>query len=798
MLKNYFRAGIRNFLLQKGFSLINLIGLAIGMACCILILLYVKDELSYDRHYNKSDRLYRVVIDGQFNEALNLYAVTPMAAPPVVASEIPEIEDFTRMFSLGRQQLIKIADRSYEESGIFITDSSFFAVFSNTFLEGNQDTALSDPGAIVITESTANRLFGSTSVVGKLLNLELIGELQVTGVVKDVPANSHFSYQYIVSFNSLPESRQEAMQHWIRITGWAYFILSDGADLSSVEQKIQDVWEKNTGVYSRSVGIQLDFMLQKVTDIHLHSQRQVEIETNGDKTQVIIFSSIAGFILFIACINFMNLVSARSLKRAREVGLRKVFGAHRGDLIKQFLCESILFCLVGLLLAAAIVLLALPAFNEITGKALTTKALIHIPMLAGIAGIMISTGIIAGSYPAFLLSAFMPIKVLRGGPVKGTNSSFLRRALVVVQFTLSVMLIISTGAILEQIKFMKKKELGFNKDRILVVNIKTRPVIRNPFPVMDELMLNPQISDISFATGVPGRVYELRFFVPEGSDSSQSHAMNVIRCNPGYITTFGMQITAGRDFSEKIITDTSDAFIVNETGARKLGWTPEEAVGKELEFMTVRKGQIVGVVKDFHFKSMRETIEPLVLMAQGEAYGFTAVRISEENVAETIDFVQRIWKTFEPEHEFSYFFVDDIFNQMYSSEEKTSQLITIFAVLAIFIACLGLFGLASYTALQKRREIGIRKVLGASVAGIVSKMTLDFLKWVAAANIVAIPAAIFALNKYWLMNFSFRNRLSPGIFITAAGLSLVIAFLTVFYQSLRAATADPVDSIRCE
>lgn len=798
MLNNYLKVAIRNLRHQKGFSFINLSGLAVGMACCILILLYVQDKRSYDRYYENADRLYRVVTDGIFNGASNFYASTPMAAPPVFSTEIPEIEKFTRLFGFGRQQLVKIEDRTYEETGIFVADSSFFEVFSHDFLAGEEETALSAPGSVVITESMAIKLFGDIDAIGKSLAFDLIGELHVTGVIKDVPDNSHFSFRYIVPFDTLSTKRRESIQQWIRLTGWAYVLLSKGAHIKSVEQKIQEVWEKNTGEYSRSVGIQLNFRLQRVTDIHLHSNRQVEIGPNGDNTQVVIFSAIAAFILFIACINFMNLSTARSARRAREVGLRKVFGAYKTNLVSQFLMETIVLSLIGLVVAVGIVLILLPAFNNLTGKRMSSSSLGNIPIVFKMIGIVIFSGIFAGTYPAFFLSGFSPDRVLRGTLSRGMKSSMLRRFFVVFQFAISVMLIISTGVILDQIKFMKKRELGFKKDHLMVVNIKTGPVIKNPNPVLNQLKSNSDIIDATVSTGVPGRVYELRFFVPEGSDQSQSHAMHVIRSDHNFVRTIGMQVAAGRDFSEEIMTDISEAFMVNETGARKLGWSPEEAVGKELEFMTVRKGHIVGVIKDFHFRSFRDSIEPLVIMNQKGGFGFVALRIGKENIRATIDFVENTWKKFEPEHDFSYFFVEDIFNAMYASEEKTSQIFTLFALIAVVIACLGLFGLASFTAQQRTREIGIRKVLGAPVSGIAMNLTMEFLRWVVVANIIAIPVAILLLKKYWLVHFSFQTGLSIGTFLFASGLSLVIAFLTVYYQSFKAATANPVDSIRNE
>lgn len=798
MIKNFLKSALRSHSRQKGFSFINLSGLAVGMACCILILLFVQDELSYDHHFENSNRLYRVVTDGIFNGALNHYALCPMALPPVFSDEIPEVENFTRVFGFGRRQLLKVENKSFEEMGIFIVDSAFFEVFSHQFISGDKHNALLKPGSVVLTESSARRLFGSDDPMGKRFSLQAVGEVYVTGIVEDTPANSHFSFRYVLPFITLSQNRQKAMQHWIRLNGSAYVLLKEGADVSSVERKILDVWEKNTGEYSRSVGIQLEFPLQKVTDIHLHSNRQVEIGINGDFTQVIIFSAVAVFVLLIACMNFMNLSTARFASRAREVGLRKLFGANRKKLIFQFLFESILFSLVSLLVALGISILALPFFNAMTGKALTLNSFGRESLVFGLFCIIAFAGIIAGSYPAFFLSRFEPDRILRGSVSQGMKSPVLRKTLVVTQFTLSVMLIIGTGVILDQIAYMKNKDLGFPQDRIMVINIQTGPVSRNPDPVMNALQMHLNISDVSASTGVPSRIGEFRFFVPEGSDSSQSHGMHVVRSDFGYLRTLGLKTVAGRDFSKEILSDSNDAFIINETAARKMGWTSNEAAGKELEFMTVRKGHIVGVVKDFHYLSMRDAIGPLVIMNQKEGFAFVELRLSENNIRDSIEFVKQTWTKFEPGREFRYFFVDEAFNAMYLSEEKTIRLFSLFALLAVVIACLGLYGLASYTAQKRFREIGIRKILGASVPSIVKNLTAEFLKWVILANIIAVPASIIILQKYWLSRFTFNTGVSFWMIVSAVGLSVIIAFLTVYYQALKAAVANPIDSIRYE
>ncbi|MFC1554870.1 ABC transporter permease [candidate division KSB1 bacterium] len=797
MFKNYLIITLRSILRQKGFTLINLSGLAIGMACCILILLFVQDEMSYDNYHENSDRLYRVVTDADMSGTLSNFALCPQAVPPAIAADIPEIISFSRVVRDGNR-LVTVEDRSFEESRIFIADSAYFSMFTHEFIIGDKETALDAPGSVVITESTAIRLFGKRDAIGETLRIQGTGRLLVTGVIKNVPVNSHFKFNYLVSYSTVLPAREANLVRWMRLTGYAYIMLSEGADPEVVKSKIMEVYEKNNGEEGRSFGIHLEFFLQNITDIHLRSNIQAELEPNGDIQLVYMFSAVAVFILFIACINFMNLSTARSARRAREVGMRKVFGAYKTNLISQFLLESIILSLLGLLSAIGVSMLAISKFNNLTGKVMTIGSLGNIEMIVGMIVIVIFTGMIAGSYPAFFLSGFQPVKVLHGMVSRGLKNSILRRGLVVLQFAISIMLIISTGVIIDQINFMKDKELGFDKDNVMVVSMQTGQLRRNPDIIRNELKTNPNIINVAVSTGIPGQTAEQRPMVPEGNEQSQSHLLNVLRCGINYVTTFIMEIVAGRDFSEQIPSDVIDAFIINESCARVFGWTSEEAVGKRLDFLTVRQGKIVGVVKDFHFRSVREPIEPMVFMAQNSQFVFASIRIADNDIDGTIGFIKNTMKKFEPGRNFNHFFIDDRFRSMYTSEERISEIFSIFAIFAIFIACLGLFGLASYTTQRRTKEIGIRKVLGATVKSIVIKLSAEFIKWVLIANIIAIPLIIIILRKYWLVNFPYNSGLSVLAIAAAFVISVLIALVTVFYQSIRAALTNPVDSIRNE
>jgi len=798
MLANYLKMAWRNIRKQKGYSIINLSGLAIGMACCLLILLFVKDEMSYDRHHANANRIYRLIIDGEVGGSLSHFALAPFAAPEAFANEIPEVESFVRILRIGRRMIFKYQERSYEEEGYLLADETFFSIFSHSFLSGDPRTALDAPGSMVITKSTAHRLFGSEDPLGKTIVDEDGDNIHVTGIIEDVPRNSHFSFNGIISMKTLNEQQQVLLQQWLSINGWAYLLLKEGADPMAAQDKFAAITEKHTGEESREFGLSITYFLQKLTDIHLRSKLQGEIEPTGDITYIYVFSVIALFILLIACINFMNLSTARSASRAREVGLRKVFGSYRKNLIAQFLSESTLLSLAGLLVSVGLTMLALPLFNHFSGKEMTAAALIQGPVLIAMLVLIIFTGLLAGSYPAFFLSGFQPISVLQGRLSRGSRSSILRKVLVVFQFAISIALIVGTGIVLQQIKYMKNKNLGFDKEQLMVVLVQNRDTVQNFQTVKSELIQNPNIRNVSFSSVVPGQGGELRLMIPEGKSKTETYDMYVTRCDHDFLETLGMELIAGRNFSREFTTDTTEAYIVNEIAASKFGWTAEEAVGKTLTFAEGRPGKIIGVVRDFHFQPLRQSIEPLALMIEEQRLAFASVKISTVNVSETIEFVKEKWMVREPGREFSYSFMDEDFAARYTAEERLSQILSSFALLAIFIACLGLLGLASFTAEQRTKEIGIRKVLGASVNNIIFHLSKEFAKWVLIANIIAWPAIYVLMNKFWLSSFPYRIRPSLPIFLVAGAASLLIALLSVGLQVIRASMADPAKSLRYE
>jgi len=620
----------------------------------------------------------------------------------------------------------------------------------------------------------------------------------VTGVIQNVPRNSHFHFNYLISFNSLSVQQRTGLEQWLSVQGYAYLLLDKQADVQAVRDKIPEIVENHTGQQARKFGISMQFRIQKMTDIHLHSNIQGEVEPNGDIIYVYVFSAIALFILLIACINFMNLSTARSSNRAREVGLRKVFGAFRKNLVGQFLSESMLISLASLILALGLASLALPLFNTFSGKEMTAGVIFQPIIVAGMLFLILFSGFMAGSYPAFFLSGFQPIAVFRGVLSKGAKSSVLRRVLVVFQFSLSVALIIGTGIVLRQIEYMKNKDLGFDKENMLVVPVQTPETARNHVGIKSELLQNPNITQATFSSGVPGRTGELRLMVPEGKTESETFSMYIFRCDYDYIPAYGMRLLSGRNFSTDFSTDADAAYIVNEVAARKFGWAPDEAIGKKLAFAEGRPGQIIGVVSDFHFQPLSEEIEPMALMLEKQALAFVSMRIDPRNMSATIDFVREKWTGLEPGREFDYFFLDDDLATRYASEDRLSDILSLFALLAIVIACLGLFGLASYTAEQRTREIGIRKVLGASTNSVILKLSKEFVKWVLVANIVAWPLTYWLMRNYWLSGFPYRTDPTIWIFLIAGAASIVIALITVGFQVVRAATANPADSLRHE
>ncbi len=783
---------------HKTFSFINLFGLAIGMACCILIAAYVFHELSYDKFHEKADRIYRLRSELEISgEHLDI----PKSSPPMaeyLVQNYPEVIGAVRFHSIGKVP-VRYRDNTNYEDRIFFADNSVFDIFSFPLVKGDPRTALATAESIVISESIALKYFGSDDPVGKLLNINNKTDYRVTGVMKDVPDNSQFVFSMLCSFETFAQKNKWSIQNWLSINEYTYILLGKGADYKQLELKLPDMIEKRVGAMLRYVKGELKLSLQPLTSIHLHSDLMQEISGNSKIVYVYIFSAIALFILAIACINFMNLSTARSTGRAREVGLRKVMGADRGKIIRQFLSESILNSLISCLLALILVDLTLPLFRSISGIDLRIDYAQNLWLIPGLVGIAVFIGLIAGSYPAFFLSGFQPSSVLKGEFKAGKKGSRFRSALVIVQFTISIALIAGTIVVFNQLDYMKNKRLGFQKEQVVVIPISDESTMDSLMPVKQELENYSGIIRVAASSHVPGQTTYVNPFMPEGFALDQMQYMGELYVDHDFIPTMGIEMIAGRNFSRDFQTDTSQSVIINETAARQFGW--EKPIGKTIQTMStsrkLKKYTVIGVVKDFHMESLKKRIIPLFIGCTTHNFNSLSVRIKTENIPATLSFLEDKMRQIDPFRPFEYAFLDDSFDAQYKTEERLSRIFSYFGLLSILIASLGLFGLASFTAEQRTKEIGIRKVLGATISGIVALLSKEFTKWVLVANVIAWPIAYYSLRR-WLEGFAYRTNIRLTVFIVAMGISLMVALFTISLQAVRTALANPVDSLRHE
>ncbi|CAN5824289.1 ABC transporter permease [soil metagenome] len=804
MLKNHLKIAFRNLWRHKSFSAINIAGLAIGMATCLVIGLFVKYELSYDRFHEKADRIVRVVFRGEVQgEKMNEAHVMPPIAQALLA-DFPDVQEATRLRAYGMPRVV-YGDKSFREDAFAFVDANFFQVFTLPFLQGDPQTALLQPNTVVLSEEVAQKYFGDEDPLGKVLEFKsLNASCTVTGVMKPVPANSHMQFAILASMVSFPEAQNPS---WLQSEFYTYLVLPQGYDYRQLEAKLPQVVEKYLGpqmqqgmglslAQFREKGNDLGLFLQPLTDIYLHSDFQYDLGPRGDIRYVYLFGAIAVFMLLIACINFMNLSTAGASKRAREVGIKKVMGSQKGQLVRQFLLESILLAAFSLLLAVIVVESVLPVFNTLAGKDL------HLPLLSTgwlvpvlvLFGVLV--GLLAGSYPAFFLSSFRPVAVLKGTFMAGKKSLSLRSGLVVFQFCISTALIVCTTVVYQQLRLIQSTDVGYDKDQVLVLP-ETFVLGQQEEVFRQRILQDPRVERVSASGYLPaGPSNNNNFFIYPGEEASGQIKTLRYDVDDQYIPTLGMHLAAGRNFSREFATDTA-GIILNETAARALGWG-ENALGQTLTNDNEGKRQyrVIGVVKDFHFRSLHERISPLVMTLSKKA-GTLIVKANTEDVAGLVASLDEQWKTLTTEEPFVFSFLDDRYNQTYAAERKTGQLLGISAGLTIFVACLGLFGLATFTAEQRTKEIGIRKVLVASVASIVALLSTDFLKLVLLANVIAWPLAGWAMHR-WLQDFAYRIDLTWWMFGLTGLLALLIALLTVSFQSVKAALKDPVKSLRSE
>jgi putative ABC transport system permease protein len=800
MWKNFLKIAYRNILRHKGYSFINIAGLAIGMACCIVIMLWVLDELSYDKYHANADRIYRLWVDANFGAPFRT-ALSMAPAASALVEEYPEVLATARIGSPGSIS-ISYGDNLIQERGVAWADNSIFDVFTLPFVSGDPETALKLANTLVITEEMAEKYFADEDPLGKVLRLGGSDNYTVTGVIRNVPHNSHVTFNMLRSMETLTVRNRADMEHWFNIQYYTYLLLAEGVNFKDFEAKLSEFVDRHMGEILTASGGTLDCYLQPLTDIHLRSHLQGELGANGDITYVYLFTLIALFILLIACVNFINLATARSTARAREVGMRRTLGANRIRLIVQFLGESVLFCLLSLLISFIIIEISLPFFNDLAARELTLNLLNPPWIMAGFFGFAILVGCLAGVYPALFLSSFKPVKVLKGSFETGTARSRFRGLLVVLQFTISIALIVSTLTIYHQIQYMKHKNLGFDREQVVVMPRLTPSLRQSLDTVKDRIAAVPGVIDVAASTFAPGRGYRLSIVQPEGFADDQPQTLSYLEIDHNYLPTYKMNLLEGRNFKKEFSTDPAQSVLINQTAARQFGW--DDPVGKTMSNATLTDSgrvqltrTVIGVVADFHQRSLHNKIAPLVIGNIPVEFWTLSVRIAPENVSAILDEIEEAWKGFDPNRPFSFYFLDEAIDARYRSEERLGNITLIFSLLAIFIGCLGLVGMSAYTAEQRTKEIGIRKVLGASITAIVRLLSVRFLVFIAVANVIAWPVAYYAMHR-WLENFAYRVNPQPWIFLLSMLLALTIAMITVSFQAVRAATVDPVKSLRYE
>jgi putative ABC transport system permease protein len=805
MLKNYLKTAVRNLWKNKTFSLINIIGLAAGLAVCLMIVLFVVDELNYDRYNRNADRIYRVDAEIFFNNTGFSSSTSPEPLAPTLARNYPQVEQMARLNYQG-DILVKKDDQNIQDHQAVFADSTLFKVFTIPMIEGDPATALNEPNSIVIDKTTAKKYFNSTDVVGKTLYIDNSTTCKITGVIEDMPRQSHFHFSFI---RPLRDTYRGNADNWLSNNVQSYILLKAGATQAFLQSCVNTTVNNYLSKQLQSQlhasladlkvkGDYFRYPLIPLTDIHLHSDKSYEIEANGDIAYVYIFAVIAVFILLIACVNFMNLSTARSANRAKEVGIRKVAGSTRSHLITQFLTESVVLSFISLVIALLICGLILPWFNQVANKQMHMSSLLSTWLLPVLLGLVALVGFVAGSYPAFYLSSFQPIKVLKGKIAKGFKSSWLRSSLVVFQFAISIILIIGTIVIYNQLDYIRHRKVGYDREQVLVLH-NTYPLDKQIKTFREEILKIPGVEKITITSNLPtsSGFNQQGWFRDATLDPTKAIILTNFYVDENYIPTLGMQMVKGRNFSHDFASDSS-GIIINEAAAKLLGL--KDPINQVLynadDNMKPIPSHILGVVKDFNFSSMHDKVGPLLIQLSNSTGGM-ALRVNTRNVASVLDKVKSKWDNMAPGQPFSYTFMDADFNNIYHAERRTGKLFISFAVFAIFIACLGLFGLVTYAAKQRTKEIGIRKVLGAKATGIVALLSRDFAKLVLIASLIAFPVGWWAMNK-WLQSFAYRIHITAWVFVIAALLAVIIALITVSSQAIKAAVTNPVRSLRME
>ncbi len=789
MIKNLLKTAVRHIRKHFGYSLLNILGLTLGISSALFLIIYVSDELSYDRYHENADRIYRVSskiteTDDQFT-----WNVAQIPMGPQVVQDYPEVQSFVRFINMPRA-LYKFEDKEYIEEDFQYADSTLFDIFTYKVLKGEVRSAVTDPGKIVLTETVAARYFGDSDPIGKTLTSGNT-TFAVTGVIEDVPSNSHFRFDAVAARNNLPKQ----LGTWGNFGVFTYLLLPENLDVEAFETKIQGMYDAHMKTIFEPLKIRIEYILEPITKIHLYSTNAGEPEPTGSITYVIIFGIVALFLILIAAMNYMNLATARSSNRAREVGLRKVVGSRRGLLVAQFLSESVVLTIISLIISIILLVILLPKFNLLAGKSFDLSILYSPVVIISVIGVILVAGIFGGSYPAFFLSRFSPVTVLKGEITQGSAGSLFRKILVVIQFTISIAMIVCTLVVFRQLKYLKNKDQGFNQENVLTLQLNRGMV--NKYPVLKLALL--ENDDIKYVTSTNTPVGEGSgkvIFNMETDQGMSQRGINFAVVDHDFVDALGINIISGRDFQQDMPSDTLTSVVVNETLANRMGWS--DAIGKKV---TLGDGaqinaRVIGVMKDYHQTGMYNEIESLMLVWR-ERNNIIYVKLSGNNTEQSISFIENKWKEVFPDQPFTYTFLSERFNRQFEADEKRGFIFTLFTILAIIIACLGLFGLASYMVEQRTKEIGIRKVFGASEGVIVRLISKEFLILITISIVIALPVAYYIMGR-WLENYVYRTRIGVLLLLLAALLTVILTFVTISYKAYQAAILNPATSIKTE
>ena len=808
MYLSYFKTTLRNIQRNRVHSILNITGLAMGMACTIVILFWVRYELSFDRYHKNADYIYRVVTDIHYGSLKGKYAISNHPIGPTIQRDFPEVKKAVRFHQVWGRPIVQYGDKQAVQESMYYADNTVFDVFTLPLLRGNVDSALTSAYSIVITEEMAAKYFGNEDPLGKVMKIRSAihsdlynkPDFTVTGVFKKLPPNSHFTFDMLLSYETMFAVNEKMRNAWTgKFDNYTYLLLAPDSDYRKLETKFPAMVKRNLPEDLQKLGAGYDLFLQPLTSIHNYSKLDGDIAHPGVIEGIVAFTTIAFLILIIACINFMNLSTARATSRAREIGIRKSIGADRLALVFQFMAESVVLSLLALLLALGLVELLMPLFVSVFPYEVKIENVYSPSTICGFVALAILVGVIAGSYPAFSMSAFQPLRAMKGITSKGGVKSRFRRLLVVFQFSVSIALMVATITCFRQINYLQNKTLGFNKEQVVVVNIMDTSIRERTDSVKTELKQHNGVIEVGFASHHPGRSARRNVFAPQGYAYENMQMMDAVSVDDDFVPAMNVQLAAGRNFAFKDFSASRQTILINETAARQFGWTPATAIGKtitELSGNLVEK-TIIGVVKDFHQRHIFRSIDPLYIEYEPKRFNYALVKIRPDNIVDTMGSLEQRWKKLDSSGTFDYWFLDTRLASHINNTKKLGWLIFGFTCTAILIACMGLFGLAWFSAEQRTREIGIRKALGATASDIALMLSKSFVKWVLVANIFSWPLAYWFV-KDWLYDYPYRIDISLVYYILAGLLALAIALLTVCYQTIKAARGNPVDALRYE